>query len=188
MPVPGREGVYAVSDRGRVKSVTRRLTDGRLWTERQLALFHGNKHGHLFVNLASPKQFRTVHVMVLEAFVGPRPEGMLALHWNDIPDDNRLENLRWGTPSENKQDEVRNGLHFNANRTHCTHGHPLAAPNLVQVRSERRRRCLACQRARSCTNNRGLPFDPALADIKYAEILDPTKRTKMSDYFRKDAA
>lgn len=50
-----------------------------------------------------------VHRLVLLAFVGPCPEEQEALHWNDVADDNWLENLRWGTSSENHADAARNG-------------------------------------------------------------------------------
>ncbi len=50
-----------------------------------------------------------VHHLVLEAFVGPRPEGMECRHLNGDPFDNRPENLAWGTRSENALDKVRHG-------------------------------------------------------------------------------
>jgi len=57
------------------------------------------------------KRTRTrVHVLVLLAFAGPRPEGFHARHLNDDPEDNRIENLRWGTASENVEDTRRNGI------------------------------------------------------------------------------
>jgi hypothetical protein len=42
-----------------------------------------------------------VHRLVLLAFVGPCPAGHEVLHLNHQPADNRLENLRYGTRSEN---------------------------------------------------------------------------------------
>lgn len=42
-----------------------------------------------------------MHLLVLAAFVGPRPEGCESLHLNHFPWDNRLVNLRYGTRSEN---------------------------------------------------------------------------------------
>ncbi len=54
---------------------------------------------------------RGVHRLVLETFVGPRPTGMECRHLNGIKTDNRLENLRWGTHSENILDTVKHGTH-----------------------------------------------------------------------------
>lgn len=50
----------------------------------------------------------TVHRLVLETFIGPRPHGKECLHRDDNPTNNRLSNLRWGTAAENHQDAVRN--------------------------------------------------------------------------------
>ena len=48
-----------------------------------------------------------VHLLVLEAFRGPRPYRCEALHGNDIPHDNRASNLRWGSRRENLADGRR---------------------------------------------------------------------------------
>ena len=50
-----------------------------------------------------------VHKLVLETFIGPRPEGFVCRHLNGNALDNRLENLCWGTPKENAQDSIRHG-------------------------------------------------------------------------------
>lgn len=50
-----------------------------------------------------------VHQLILFAFVGPRPGRMEACHNNGNPSDNRVENLRWDTTSENQKDAVRHG-------------------------------------------------------------------------------
>lgn len=50
-----------------------------------------------------------VHHAVLLAFVGPRPEGAVARHLNDVASDNRVENLAWGTIVENAGDRHRRG-------------------------------------------------------------------------------
>lgn len=63
--------------------------------------------GHLHV-LVRRKKIR-VHHAVLEAFIGPRPAGMQCRHLNDEPTDNRVENLAWGTATENQADRRRNG-------------------------------------------------------------------------------
>ena len=48
-----------------------------------------------------------VHLLVLEAFRGPRPYRCEALHGKDIPHDNRASNLRWGSRRENLADRRR---------------------------------------------------------------------------------
>lgn len=52
---------------------------------------------------------KTLHTLMLETFVSPRPKGMYGLHNNGDRTDNRLENLRWGTPQENADDKVKHG-------------------------------------------------------------------------------
>lgn len=119
-PVVGYEGRYDVSDLGRVRSldrveeylrqdqysgrtlVIRRFHRGRLLRAGRTA------SGHLSVVLGRG-QTKQVHVLVLEAFVGPCPEGLECCHHDDDPSNNRLGNLRWGTRSDNLNDAVRNG-------------------------------------------------------------------------------
>jgi len=69
------------------------------------------KNGYLQVALSrGGKRFqKKVHHLVLEAFVGVRAHGQETRHKNGIPSDNRLDNLCWGTHSENYQDRVRHG-------------------------------------------------------------------------------
>lgn len=55
--------------------------------------------------------YATIHFLVLTAFVGPRPDKYECLHWDGNPENNRLENLRWGTRSENRMDSIRHGTH-----------------------------------------------------------------------------
>lgn len=67
--------------------------------------------GYLYVTLHGPNKKPLqagVHRLVLEAFCGPK-EGMYACHNNGNPADNRLENLRWDTPSGNQADKVIHG-------------------------------------------------------------------------------
>lgn len=60
-----------------------------------------------------------VHHLVLEAFVGPRPEGTEARHF---PDSNRynnsLSNLSWATKKQNQADRVTHGTHDRGERHH----------------------------------------------------------------------
>jgi hypothetical protein len=62
----------------------------------------------LFVDGISVR--RLVHHLVLEAFVGPRPEGMEACHFPDWnPANNSASNLRWDTKQGNWRDRKLHG-------------------------------------------------------------------------------
>lgn len=50
-----------------------------------------------------------VHRLVLLAFVGPCPKGMVACHKDDNRRNNKRSNLRWDFSIENSRDMVRNG-------------------------------------------------------------------------------
>lgn len=107
-PVVGYEGVYEVSDRGNVRRVVQR----RHYPAGSLLRPALKQGGYLQVTLGgnSDKKWHRVHRLVARAFLGepPTPKHEV-LHGNGDPADNRLENLRWGTSSENKFDTIRHG-------------------------------------------------------------------------------
>lgn len=107
LPVVGYEGRYEVSDLGRVRSTPRRRTRGGLLTP---ALREGYPFVVLYLN--GTRHAHSVHHLVLEAFVGPRPEGQVARHGSPDRQDNRLANLCWGTYKENEADKLRDGTAF----------------------------------------------------------------------------
>jgi len=98
-PVPGFAS-YQVSDRGRIKSFAR--------GKPRLLKPQPTKRGQLQVGLGR-KNYRYVHRLVLEAFVGPCPDGMQGCHEDDVPSNNVLGNLRWDTQFGNMADKIRNG-------------------------------------------------------------------------------
>lgn len=68
------------------------------------------KFGYTQVYLESRFESRQqmLHTLLLETFVGPRPPGAVVCHINDIPDDNRLENLCYGTSLTNAAHRIEN--------------------------------------------------------------------------------
>ena len=82
---------YKVSNRGHVKGPGGPLTP------------FPDRDGYLRVNLHGEQVL--VHVLVLEAFHGPRPYGQEGLHGPGGCQDNRAEVLRWGTHEENEKDK-----------------------------------------------------------------------------------
>lgn len=103
--VPGFEGIYRVSDHGRLSS---RTPDGRGSYRRYLT--RGSRDAYRLVALHDgPRLRRTaMHILMLEAFIGPRPPGMEARHLDDVKHNNVLSNLAWGTQAENNADRMRN--------------------------------------------------------------------------------
>ena len=106
-PVPGFEGLYEVSDCGRVRNVAmgRGRVPGRIL--RPVA----TPSGHITVDLSigGKKRPWPIHRLVMMGFVGPCPEGMECCHNDSNPTNNALSNLRWDTRSGNERDKVANG-------------------------------------------------------------------------------
>lgn len=137
-PVLGFEGRYEVSDGGSVRSIPHTVTRSNGIPCRvagQVLQQFVSAKGHMTTSIDQRK--RRVHRLVLEAFVGPCPPGLQGLHENDVPSDNRLSNLYWGTPGQNMRDRVRNGVHHYSKRTHCKHGHEFTEANTRMYRNAR---------------------------------------------------
>ena len=67
------------------------------------------KDGYLTVNIrgANGPRSRLVHQLVLEAFVGERPNGYVTRHFPDRnPANNSLGNISWSTISQNMRDRT----------------------------------------------------------------------------------
>ena len=186
-PVNGYEGIYEVSNHGRVRSVDRTVTrsDGQVHRRKgKLPRTPLNQRGYQVVNLCiqGKCQIRTVHSLVAETFIGTRPEGMEVCHNDGSKTNNHVDNLRYGTSSENKLDNVRHGTHTNAAKTHCPLGHELFAENIPpSIAKLGKRTCLACSRARRRVHRHPelKPQLQALADSYYQSILtNPKKEDK----------
>jgi hypothetical protein len=149
LPVLGFEDRYEVDANGNVWSIR----SGRLLAPWILG-------GYLRVRLyGGPERIETrrVHVIVLEAFVGPRPEGMQCCHGDGDRTNNILSNLRWGTAQENAFDAVAHGSNRNANKTHCKRDHEFTPENTIQTTNpngRHGRRCRTCTIAISAAYNR----------------------------------
>lgn len=114
-PVRGWEALYEVSDAGRIRSFDRRCATAHggvaIRKGRVLSPVVKGK-GYLAVTLAdrAARKQVLVHSVVLLTFVGVRPEGLQACHFDDDKTNNRLSNLRYDTPEANNADALRNGV------------------------------------------------------------------------------
>jgi DNA-binding transcriptional regulator YiaG len=113
-PIHSWEGVYEVSDCGRVRSVVRtvRFSDGRVreFPSRVRATYTDD-FGYLKVTLkrADRNERTHVHVLVALAWHGPRPDGLQVCHGDGNHLNNVRENLRYDTPAGNGKDTTKHG-------------------------------------------------------------------------------
>jgi hypothetical protein len=104
---------YEISTSGNVRQKTRMIfNNGRYYQKKGgMVKIHTDAEGYLYVVLAekgfSVRKF--VHRLVAETFIGPCPEDKTVDHINRKRNDNRIENLRYATASEqNKNRRFKN--------------------------------------------------------------------------------
>lgn len=111
-PIAGYQD-YEVSNLGRVRSWRIRGNTTKPVTTPRLLKFAmcGSKRKYRAVKLYRNNVGKShrVHRLVLEAFVGPMPEGLECRHINGKSIDNRLSNLCYGTHLENMDDQKKHG-------------------------------------------------------------------------------
>lgn len=146
-PLPEWEGLYEISDQGRVRSLPRTAhrKPGRVLKP----IAYNN--GYQWVSLTgNGRRGRApIHRTVLLAFVGPCPDGMQACHNNGDKSNNALSNLRWDTVAANAADRTTHGTAYRKSEhiTHCIRGHEFDDANTSRD-PQGNRRC------RTCTNQR----------------------------------
>lgn len=107
LPIPGYEGIYEVSDLGRVK----RLAGTKLCAkDRILRTWIARGYPHLTLNTEKRRHHFDIHRLVMLAFVGPCPEGHNVNHKDALKDNPRLTNLEYVTYSGNMQHAKAMGL------------------------------------------------------------------------------
>ncbi len=125
----GWEGYYEASNFGRVKSLARivPMIDGRSYRVREKVMRTAVANDYLQVcfSRSGVEELHLVHRVILETFAGPCPEGMECLHGDGVSDNNRLDNLRWGTVQENKEDQKRHGTTMRGRKLGAGHSYKL---------------------------------------------------------------
>lgn len=110
-PIPGHDR-YEVSNLGRVRALHR----PRILTPSSDDL--GRKVVNLWRN-DERWRLRRVHQLVAEAFLGPRPEGMVTCHNDGDNTNNRADNLRYDSVLGNVHDKYKHGTHQMGSRNPC---------------------------------------------------------------------
>lgn len=102
---------YRIWPEGRVQSC--RGTGGAKGTfgQWQDMVPQRDKHGYLCVRMVieGRKRRHFIHTLVLTHFRGPKPRGLVCRHCDGNNQNNRIENLCWGTQAENLRDRARHG-------------------------------------------------------------------------------
>lgn len=116
--IKGFEGLYQISNYGRVKSLSRIYNqfDGYSFSKHEYrerilkCCFH--KQGYVLVQLSKDcrKYFKQVHRLVAQAFLKNYSEDLEVNHKNAIKSDNNINNLEMVTRLENQNHAERNNL------------------------------------------------------------------------------
>jgi hypothetical protein len=132
---------YEVSSHGQLRSYRQKRLAPRILRP------SASNCGHLRQTLMrdGERVSMLVHRLVLLAFVGPCPEGQEVRHLDGDPTNNRLDNLVYGSRSENIRDRYRHGL-CPERKTECPKGHPYDAANTYWDPSGYQA-CKTCRRA-----------------------------------------
>lgn len=126
------EGIYMISNKGRVKSMHTRLSDVE---KIGIILTPVKRGGYDRVSLQKKGaiKWKAVHRLIMTAFV-PNPNNLPIInHINGIRDDNSLTNLEWCTQSRNVSHAFETGLKISAKGTR--HGMcKLSENNVLEIR------------------------------------------------------
>jgi hypothetical protein len=113
--VKGWEGLYQVSDHGRIRSLDHTVktkTGKDMLVRGVIKKPSRDVDGYAVVSLQHKhhKKSYSVHRLVAQAFI-PNPENKPEVnHINAVKDDNAVSNLEWVTGEENNQHAMDNGL------------------------------------------------------------------------------
>ena len=129
-PIKRYEGLYEVSNLGRVKSLERTIcakNTAKPYTIKQRILKQApNNQGYLTVALSKEGKSRTfkVHALVASAFLGKRPDKQEVRHGKGGKLDNSVQNLSYGTHEDNERDKIRDK----------TSNHKFSAGEILEIR------------------------------------------------------
>ncbi|QDZ15804.1 NUMOD4 domain-containing protein [Humibacter ginsenosidimutans] len=138
-PVGGYEGLYEVSNDGRVRRpLDHPKRPGFVLSPAVM------RSGHRRVRLLRdgvPTSY-LVHRIEAIAFLGEPEPGQYACHNDGNPANNSIENIRWDSPSGNARDMLLHGTHPQAFKTHCPRGHEYTEENTKHT--AKGRSCMQC--------------------------------------------
>jgi len=161
--VIGYEGIYIVSDQGRIKSLKKggdRLLKNRISLGYNTCILYKN----------GKSKTLKVHRLVSQSFI-PNPENKpFVNHKNGVRNDNRVENLEWCTPSENVKHAFDTGL----NRISDNHRKILSERQKIRIGK------LSPIRKPVINTDSGITYDTVMEACKHLGIKYSTLHARLS--------
>lgn len=139
-PIKGYEGLYEVSNLGRVKSLDRKnsrdvkgledyISKGKILAPRP------QRQGYQLVALYrnGEREDKPIHRIVADVFL-PNPNNKKTInHKNGVKDDNRVKNIEWASQKENNRHAWDNGL-ISARRGEKNPAAKLSESDVVKIK------------------------------------------------------
>ena len=174
-PIPGYEGIYEASDRGRIRTANGKTTSSarfpvRVWKQRVLkpkvqTRESGRKDQRVNLWKDGVETTQLVSRLVAMSFLPAPYEKLTVNHKNGNPMDNRVENLEWCSLQENIKHAYDTGLQRASQKAvvlTSTDGHELRFVSMAEASRylERNTGYVSCAIARGyyCTDKCGVKY------------------------------
>lgn len=143
------KGLYQISDCGQIRK-------RKQYKNKEYRLLKPSySKGYLIISLYknNQRQTKSIHRLLLETFVSFCPENMECRHLDGNRQNNKLSNLKWGTRSENVQDSIQHGTHFQPNNRGSKH----ANTQLTEIEIKKNKTFTSVE-SLSDTNSKAIPY------------------------------
>ena len=107
-PIPGYEGQYKINEQGVIIGPY----------AKKLRVYTDGNYPKVYLYSNGTRRTLMVHTLLMLAWRGPRPEGMVIRHLDGNPLNYDLSNLAYGTYQENESDKKAHGTHLSGERCH----------------------------------------------------------------------
>lgn len=134
--IKGYEGLFAISNKGQIKSLARRVSNhtGYINKPDRIMKCQLNRKGYTIVRLQDKQKNKKtfpVHRLVAKAFIPNIENKPQVNHIDGNKNNNNVENLEWCSNSENQLHAYKNGLNHHSE----TSGRPKRKVNQIDLQT-----------------------------------------------------
>lgn len=120
--IPGYEGLYQVSNLGKVKSLSFRNNQTTIKREKILSVLKkDNKYLYISLSKNGKRKNKYIHRLVAEAFIDNKNKYPFVNHIDYDVTNNKVDNLEWCTQEYNVKYSIKN-MYKRRKRTHSNTG------------------------------------------------------------------